>query len=305
MHVASERQRWKVALGWVSWSLLVILALGAGTFFGWVKDSPLEDVIFRPKDSPDKVFGRSNITLLVLGTDEDRAPGGRTIDREAARSDMVMVTRLHFDKKKITGITIPRDTLARVDGHGTHRINAFHSIGGPDLAKDAVESLIGVHIDRVVVVNYNVFQDMVDLVGGIDINVEKRMRYHDDRGDLHIDLQPGFQHLDGYDAMGYVRYRRDSDFNRQERQRNFMVAFKEKALKHWTKAPQLTRKVQDLTGNVFDDKELGTLFRFAQEVGPSNIKLGMLPVTDAGGYDLVVVIGQLKETLEEFELIDA
>jgi LCP family protein required for cell wall assembly len=307
MQEASGTKRWKVVLGWVSYGLLVSVALAGGTLLGWAKDSPVIKGILNPfKDSPAEVFGRNDITILLLGTDEDRAPGGRTIDREAARSDMIMVARLHFDEKKITGITIPRDTLARVPGHSTRRINAFHSIGGADLAKEAVEALIGVKIDRVVVINYRVFREMVDLIGGLDLNVEKRLRYEDERGDLHIDLDPGFQHLDGRGAMGYVRYRKDSDFNRQGRQRNFLVAFKEQATKpgNLRKAPELVNKTNELTSYVFSDKELSTLMLFAKEVGTSNINLGMLPVYDAGNYDLAVELGKLKDTLEEFELID-
>jgi LCP family protein required for cell wall assembly len=280
----------------------------SGTLFGMVKGTPLArmplGIIFGPPD-PEKVFGRDDITLLVLGTDEDRAPGGRSVDREAARSDMIMVARLHFSEARITGITIPRDTLARLPGYSTRRINAFHSVGGPDLAKRAVEGLIGVHIDRVVVVNYRVFQDMVDMIGGIDIDVEKRLKYTDERGKLFIDLQPGLQHLDGYHAMGYVRYRKDSDFDRQERQRNFMVAFKTQALANLDKAGALSVKTGELTGHVFTDKELLTLFFFAREVGTSKIKLGMLPVLDGNNYDLVVDTGKLYDTLKEYDLIDA
>lgn len=307
MQEASETKRWKVVMGWVGYGLLVSVALAGGTLLGWAKDSRVILNLLNPlKESPEKVFGRNDITILLLGTDEDRAPGGRTIDREAARSDMIMVARLHFDQKKITGITIPRDTLAKVPGHSTRRINAFHSVGGADLAKEAVENLIGVKIDRVIVINYRVFRDMVDLVGGLDIDVEKRLRYEDDRGDLHIDLEPGFQHLDGQKAMEYVRYRRDSDFNRQERQRNFLVAFKEQATKagNIRKAPELVNKTNELTGYVFSDNELSTLMLFAKEVGTANIHLGMLPVYDAGNYDLAVELGKLKDTLEEFELID-
>lgn len=307
MQVPAETKRWKVVAGWVGYGLLLLASLGLGTVWGWVKDSPLEGV-FKPeflRESPEEVFGREDVTLLVLGTDEDRAPGGRRIEREAARSDMIMVARLHFTKKKITGITIPRDTLARVPGHGTSRVNAFHAYGGPDLAKEAVEGLIGVKIDRVIVVNYRVFRDMVDLVGGVDIDVQKRMRYEDERGGLHIDFQPGLQHMDGDTAESYVRYRQDSDFNRQERQRGFLVAFKQQAQKSWTKAPELAKKANELTGYVFDNNELSTLFLFGKEVGTSNIHLGMLPVLDAGGYDLMVDMSKLKETLEEYELIDS
>lgn len=307
MREASERKRWKVVAGWVSYSLLILVSLAAGTLYGWAGDSPIGDPLrfWERQAPPDEVFGRNDITLLLLGTDEDRAPGGATIDREAARSDMIMVARLHFDTKRITGITIPRDTLAHVPGRSTHRINAFHAFGGPDLAKEAVEGLIGVHIDRVIVVNYRVFRDMVDLIGGIDIDVEKRLRYEDERGDLHIDIEPGLQHMDGETAMGYVRYRKDSDFNRQQRQRQFLVAFKQQAQKEWLMAPQLTSKAVELAGNAFSDEELDSLFLFAQEVGTANIKLGMLPVYDAGGYDLAVKMGELYDTLKEFELIDS
>lgn len=303
MQEASETKRWKVVVGWVCYGLLVSVALAGGTLYGWAKDTVIIDILLGP-DPPEEVFGRNDITVLLLGTDEDRAPGGRTVDREAARSDMIMVARLHFGKKKITGITIPRDTLAKVPGYSSHRINAFHVFGGADLAKEAVESLIGVKIDRVIVVNYRVFRDMVDLIGGIEIDVEKRLRYEDERGNLHIDIEPGPQHMDGSTAEGYVRYRRDSDFNRQERQRRFLVSFKEQSIKQWTKAPQLLSKLGELTGYVFSDKELATLMFFAREVGTANIKLGMLPVYDAGNYDLAVDMAKLKPTLEEFELID-
>ncbi len=308
MDATPSRPRWKPALVWSLYGLLILVVGAAGTLLGYVKGTPLEGmpkILLTGPPDPDRVFGRDDLTLLVLGTDEDRAPGGRSIDREAARSDMIMVVRLHFTDKKITGITIPRDTLARTSGYSTRRINAFHSVGGPSLAQRAVEDLIGVQIDRTVVVNYRVFQEMVDMIGGIDINVDKRLKYTDERGNLFIDLEPGYQHLDGYNAMGYVRYRKDSDFNRQERQRNFMVAFKEQALKNVTKTAALSKKVGDLTSHVFSDEELLTLAFFAKEVGSQNIKLGMLPVLDAPHYDLIVDTRKLYDTLKEYELIDA
>lgn len=301
-----DRPRWKAAVVWSLYGLLILVAGAAGTFFGFVQGTPLGDFVnpLKPKPDPIKEFGREDITLLLLGTDEDRAPGGKTVDREAARSDMIMVARLHFAEQRITGITIPRDTLARVPGRGTHRINAFHSFGGPSLARDAVEGLIGVKIDRIVVVNYRVFQQMIDLIGGVDIDVKKRMKYTDERGGLYVDFQPGFQHMDGYHAMTYVRYRKDSDFNRQERQREFLVAFKQQALENWTKAPTLSNKIGDLTSHAFSNEELTALFGFATKVETANIKLGMLPVLDGYNYDLMVDTRKLYDTLVEYELVD-
>jgi LCP family protein required for cell wall assembly len=305
--VPEERPRWKGVLKWCLYGLLLFVMAAGGTFFGAVKSSPLTMGVikgfFKPP-KPDETFGREDITVLLLGADEDRAPGGKTVDRSAARSDMIMVARLHFADKKITGITIPRDTLASVPGYSTRRINAFHSVGGPDLARKAVESLIGVKIDRIVVVDYAVFQDMVNMIGGIDIDVEKRLKYNDDRGNLHINLEPGPQHLDGYNAMCYVRYRHDSDFDRQRRQRQFLVSFKDQALHHFASLTSLADQVGPLTRNAFSNDELVALLYFAKEVGSANIKLGMLPVLDANNYDLMVNTSKLYGTLKEYELID-
>ena len=310
MQEPPETPRWKVVARWSLYGLLIFVVAAAGTFLGVLYNNPLVAKIFKSglpwvdPPHPDKLFGRPDITVLILGADEDRAPGGKTVDRTAARSDMIMVARLHFADKRITGITIPRDTLADLPGYSTRRINAFHSVGGPDLAKRAIENLIGVQIDRVVVINYEVFQDMVNLIGGIDIDVEKRLKYNDDRGNLHINLDPGFQHLDGYNAMCYVRYRHDSDFDRQRRQRTFLVSFKDQAIHHFSSLPTLAQQVGPLTGNAFSSDELVALAFFTKEVKPEDIKLGMLPVLDASNYDMIVDVSKLTSTLKEYELID-
>ena len=141
------------------------------------------------------------------------------------------------------------------------------------------------------------------IVGGIDIDVKKRLKYDDTSGNLHIDLHPGQQLLNGYDAMGYVRYRGDGDFSRQGRQRSFLIAFKDQAMKKWTKLPELVEQTGDLTGNVFTDRELASLFLFSRRVCSQNIKLGMLPVLEGENYDLMVDTDKLYETLKEFELV--
>lgn len=301
-----NKGRAKQVLHWSLYGIYVLAFLLVGTLVGFVKQSGVLEAMFLDlfdSKEPSDVFGRPALNLLVLGTDEDRLPGGERVSRSSARSDMVMVVRLNFEENRITGLTIPRDTLAEIPGRGVRRINAAHAFGGPDLAQATVEQLTGVMIDRVVVVNYGVFQDMVDLVGGIDVNVEKRLKYDDERGNLHIDLHPGKQRLGGYEAMGYVRYRGDGDFNRQGRQRSFLIAFKDRAMQKWLKLPELVERTGDLTGNVFSDRELASLFLFSKSVGSQNIKLGMLPVLEGENYDLMVDTEKLYETLKEFELI--
>lgn len=307
MSDTERKQKLKKIGVWTLWGVWVCFALGVGTAWGFMNKSPLikETVLeaIRPSD-PKDLFGSDELTLLILGTDEDRRSDTGSVTSSTARSDVVMVTKLQFDKNRITGITIPRDTLAKVDGHSIRRINAFHAIGGKDLAEEAVEALLNIEIDRVVVVNYEVFQEMVDMLGGVNVDVQKSMKYDDERGELHIDLAPGKQKLNGYKAMGYVRYRVDGDFNRQKRQREFMLLLKDQALSQWTRIPELADMTSDLTGNVFRKKELAFLFNWSREVKGPNIKMGMLPVLDAENFDLIVDKNKLKDTLIEYELIE-
>ncbi|HXH61583.1 MAG TPA: LCP family protein [Fimbriimonadaceae bacterium] len=294
-------------LVWCLYGVLLLICLSLGTFIGLIRSGGLTAQVFTAgllHKTPQEVFGRRDLVILLLGTDEDRAPGGKKIDKAAARSDMMMVARLHFKEKRITGITIPRDTLADLPGYHARRINAYHAIGGPRLAREAVENLLGIKIDRVVVVDYPVFQKMVNMIGGIDIDVAKRLKYTDEAGDLYIDFQPGLQHMNGYQAMCYLRYRKDSDFLRQARQRAFLVAFKQQATKKFLSAGAMINEVSDLTGHAFTDEELATLLLFGKSVGTSNIKLGMLPVKDALHYDLQVDMAKLQDSLKEYELID-
>ncbi|MCH8979334.1 MAG: LCP family protein [Armatimonadetes bacterium] len=302
----AKKSRGKQVLQWSLYGLYIFAFLVVGTAIGFIGKSgvlgEMVDLFLDPEDPAD-VFGQPALNLLILGTDEDRLPGGEQVSRSSARSDLVMVARLNFEGNRITGLTIPRDTLAEIPGRGVRRINAAHAFGGPSLAQATVEKLTGVRIDRVVVVNYTVFQEMVDLLGGIDVDVKNRLKYDDASGDLHIDLYPGQQRLDGYDAMGYVRYRGDGDFRRQGRQRSFLIAFKDRAKQRWTKLPELVERTRELTGNVFDDRELASLFLFSRRVGSQNIKLGMLPVLEGENYDLMVDTEKLYQTLKEYELI--
>src|SRR5690606_29379418 len=110
----------------------------------------------------------------------------------------------------IAALAIPRDTRARIPGRaGFDRINVAHAIGGPTLAVQAVESLLGIAIDHYVRVDFAGFEALIDALGGVVIDVEKRMYYEDHAQGLVIDLQPGLQLLDGAKALQYVRYRSD------------------------------------------------------------------------------------------------
>jgi polyisoprenyl-teichoic acid--peptidoglycan teichoic acid transferase len=315
-----EKPLWKRIASVLVYGLFCLVFLVGGATAGWISQSKLLKATLLAKigiapPKPEEVFNRDSITLLVLGCDEDRVYGRTKPIREKARSDMMLVAKVDFKRKRISGVSIPRDTLVAAAGYGEQKINAYHALGmqnggeerAKDLAKDAAQTLLGVGIDKVVVVDYKALQEMVNLVGGVEIFVKKKMEYHDNAGKLHIDLDPGRHRLNGYQAMGFVRFRHDrgSDFARQERQKEFLLAFKKSLQENLGMLPQVINKaVEAMSGGLKED-EVNSLAMFAQQIGGDNVQLGQIPVVDAPNYNLRVDHAQLSKVLAQYHLIDA
>lgn len=309
----ARKPLWIKIISGLFYSVWVVFAIFTGTLVGWgskgqvtsevMKQTLLNtppEVVFRPT-----IQDRNALTLLILGTDEDRAPGGKKILRQNARSDMMLLTRLDFKTKRITGISIPRDTLCELPGYRPMKINAYYSIGGKALAKSATEQLVGVNVDKVVEINYKAFQEMVNLIGGVEVFIEKPLKYTDRRGGLFINLKPGRQKLDGYNAMCYVRYRHgDSDYARQNRQKDFLLAVKDRILSQPALINTVADKGLEVLGGDVDAREMAALLLFAKKVGNDNIKMGQIPVLEVANYNLRVDGEKLRKTLQEFHFLD-
>lgn len=190
-------------------------------------------VFFQPADLSLPFFqaeraytGKNRFTVLVMGVD---SIGGKEIRR---RSDTIMVFFVDRSSKKAAVLSIPRDSRVDIPGFGLDKINHAYAYGGLDLAKATVETLLEHPIDYYVTVDFEGFVKIVDLLGGVPIHVEKRMRYTDRSQNLYINLRPGYQKLNGYQAMGYVRFRHDpqGDFGRIQRQQKFIRAVVREAL---------------------------------------------------------------------------
>ncbi|QYK53282.1 MAG: LCP family protein [Fimbriimonadaceae bacterium] len=290
----------------------------AGGIAGWLNGSEvIRETVLQglTKKTPQKVFSDSNdggdsLTVLILGCDKDLYYGGKQVIHSHARSDMMMVARVDFNRKMVGAISIPRDTLCEIPGYRRQKINAYHAIGGPELSKKAVEKLLpGVNIDRVAVLNFDAFVEIVDMLGGVELYVPKDMKYNDNAGNLHINLKKGRQHLNGTDALGFVRFRKgsnggDSDFERQKRQKDLMLALKEKMIKNWTQATNVLDKTVDLSGKAFDNEEMASLVLFMKSVETEKIRMGQVPVVDIPGtYDLSVDGTKLDKALREFRVV--
>jgi LCP family protein required for cell wall assembly len=240
--------------------------------------------------TPDRQFSdRTSMNVLILGVDHDYDNRDQIIKTSPGRSDSIMIARVDFLNHTINALTIPRDTAVRIPGYrGIHKINAAHNLGGPQLTMDTIKEVFGIQADAYVTINFEGFQKIVDSIGGIDVNVEKKLDYDDNWGNLHIHLKPGYQHLDGYKAMGFVRMRHsDSDEMRSKRQHEFLEAMRNKIKSPSTigSLPTMVNNLNDMLkrGNLTDD-QLFTLANFARSIPKENINIQTLPSFEGPSY---------------------
>ena len=227
----------KLSFGCIGTLLIIILAITGIylVFTGGLGGS--KSAIVKRINSKDMLKGRT--TIMLMGVDE-------RVD-DVGRSDTLMVIMIDPKTDKVDLLSIPRDTLVNIPGVGWDKINHAYSHGGHLLTKATVEDFLGIEINHYVMVDLKGFVAIVDAIGGIDLNVEQRMYYEDpwdDDGGLVIDFYPGMQHMNGKQAMEYVRYRDpiEADIGRIRRQQQFMRAMYEKmtSVSNTTNLPKLT-----------------------------------------------------------------
>lgn len=182
---------------------------------------------FMPEKGLDNLAPTDRLNLkkniVVLGVDE------RAEEYDVGRSDTLFVVMFDTQKKSVSLLSVPRDTRVRIKGHGWDKINHAYAYGGRELTQKTVEELLGLHINNYVMVDFKGFTGLVDAIGGVDIDVEKDMYYHDTWDGFTVDLKKGRQHLDGKTAIQYVRYRdEEGDIGRIRRQQHFMMAVYER-----------------------------------------------------------------------------
>ena len=171
-------------------------------------DGPLDSQWRPPLSNPFAAWvDGSGEDLLVLGTDEG---GGNT--------DVISLVRVEAGVTRVQ--QVPRDSYLETERWGPIKINALYSLAGEDALKRELGQRMGRPIHHHVIVNLNALRHLADLVGGIEVDVPKRLYYVDNSQGLMIDLQPVRQILRGRQLEGFLRYRHDEagDIGRLERQ---------------------------------------------------------------------------------------
>ncbi|MEB3196431.1 MAG: LCP family protein [Candidatus Sericytochromatia bacterium] len=206
-------------------------------------------------------------------------------------TDTMLLARFDPARQDVRAISIPRDTRVPIEGHGTFKINAANPYGGPVLAAQTVADLLGVQIDRYVLVNTRAVIQLVDALGGIDLDLPQNYRYDDFTGKLHIRLNKGPNHLDGRMAHDFLRFRHDGrgDIGRIQRQQMFLQA----AWAQWLTArnllllPELVGLVRE---NLETDLSMGEIIRVAnwvRDLNQRHVRMVMVPGREAivaGGW---------------------
>jgi LCP family protein required for cell wall assembly len=177
-------------------------------------------------------------TILVLGSDArakgTKEPGATTVGNGPSRSDSIMLLRIGGGKNAT--LSILRDTVVDIPGHGRNKINAAYAYGGPALAIKTVESYLGVQVNHLVEVNFENFPQLVDALGGITYKgdcVLSRINGGRRNGGYTLSLRRGTHHIDGKQALALARTRKnlcrpqEDDRARVRRQQQILTAIKD------------------------------------------------------------------------------
>jgi LCP family protein required for cell wall assembly len=169
---------------------------------------------------------------LVIGSDHRYTDGSAP-----ARSDTLMLVRIDPATHLISLLSLPRDLYVNIPGFGMDKINAAYSDGGPKLALETIKEVTGLHVNYLIGVNFHGFTSLVNDLGGVYIPVDQAYIHTTAENDAlppgerwsAIDILPGYQLLDGANALAFSRFRHtDSDFYRTARQQTFLHAFEQK-----------------------------------------------------------------------------
>lgn len=309
----------KIAVGVVV--AILVVALGGGSAFALWKNSINEQLTKGNKTEEellainDALKTEKDMTftepfyMMLIGTDE-----AEDSNEDMHRSDTNIVVRVDPQSNLATMVSIPRDTKIDIDGYGTNKFNAAYAYDGAAGAVREANQLLGVEISHYAEVNFGKLKDLVDAVGGVDIEVTERVDDPDADGTSahpewpRVIIEEGEHHLDGNQALVFARSRAyvDGDFTRTANQRKLIMAIVDKVLA--LNATDLLGVIQAASQCVTTDLAVGDIAALAQQFqdeGDLTIYSAMVPSTTAMIGDVSYVINDAAATKEMMALVEA
>jgi len=225
-----KRRRWPWVIFYTVWVVVGLVAAVA-----WGVDRAAQHLLDQISPNNSTVIAARKVlvkqtgpdtTFIILGSDHRSWVAG-----SESLSDSMILVRLSPRQNLISIMSVPRDLRVSIPGYaGYQKINAAYSLGGPKLSIQTVEQNLGVSINHYVNVGFQGFFQIVQHLGGLYTQVDRR--YYNPAGDGYspIDLQPGYQILNGNQALEFARFRHtDTDIVRAARQQQIIIDLKRQA----------------------------------------------------------------------------
>lgn len=249
---------------------VLLLSSGAGAWFRLHKVIAPDESSVKENLTYDRESGKVN--LLLVGVDENEG---------SHRSDTIAVLSLDLDQKTLRLLSLPRDTRVQIEGHGWQKLNHAYAYGKVKLLQETVVNYLGLPIHYYAVVNYDSFPKMIDMMGGVDLTVKKRLHYVDHAGGLNINISKGAQHMDGETALQYARFRNDAlgDIGRVRRQQNLIQTLlaKMKDPQIIPRVPNLVRETVKMVQTDMPVTQALQLAAYLRDNGFESMEFGTLP----------------------------
>lgn len=231
----------------------------------------LNDKFSAIKNDP---FSTSKLNILVVGYDSSiNGP---------PRADTIMIASVDLATEDIGVLFVPRDTRVEIPGHGIGKINASHAYGGIELTDKTLENFLDIPIDYYVETDFNGFSEIIDAIGGVNLDIEKPLQYVDKAGGVNIDLPAGDNiHLNGEESLDYVRYRGPikADIGRIQRQQKFIQAVMDKILSPniIVKLPEIYNNVNESVNTNIPLKDVSPFLKLAKNTNLNSLETDMVP----------------------------
>ncbi len=222
------------------------------------------------------------INVLVLGVE------ATSWDYDA-RSDTIMVVRVNPKKDQITIFSLPRDSQVKIENYGLQKLTHAHFYGGSQLMKETIYKNFGIPIDRCVEINFKGFYEIVDFIGGVDMEIEKPIRSPKFWDFDPFTIPAGKQHLNAKEALAYVHFRFDKkgDIGRIERQQKFIkvISSQIKSTNNIIDLPRLINRLAKYIRSDMTISEMLTWARFLWNINIDEVETEMMPGQPEMIYD--------------------
>jgi len=250
----------RILLTAVAWLFVVVLVVAAGLAGGaylYLEEgvaqaiAPRDAQVIAASETLDAVPAGEPAVALAIGYDRRMGAEGAV---NGARSDTIMLLRADPKTKSVSMLSFPRDLLVDIHCPGKpvfqNRINEAYSQCGVQGTVETVRHLTGLPLNYLITVNFHGFKQLVANMGGVWLDIDRRYYNPEGSGYAAIDIEPGYQKLNGQDALDFVRYRHtDSDIYRLARTQLFVQSFKQ-ALAGQFSPTDLPRIVKTVTDSV-------------------------------------------------------